>query len=168
MLSNSGAESALSIDRCRNTVPQKELPLGLAFFAVVTRELMERAGGNPFDNRNTVYVGGADDVAINRGVKRYASEAKAVEYVKMYYTPTGKLARPVVAIHNVYDPIVPAWSTDAYAELARTTGADRLFVQRWSTYAGHCNVKPEQQKHALEDLLKWQAGGARPEAGEQK
>jgi pimeloyl-ACP methyl ester carboxylesterase len=147
---------------------EKEVAIGIAFFASVTRELMERAGGNPFDNRNTVYIGGEDDVALNRGVKRYASDSRAVEYVKTYYTPVGRLERPVLAIHNVYDPVVPAWTTNSYAELARQTGADKFFVQRWSTHGGHCNVKPDQHLHAFEDLLKWQAGGGRPEAGEQK
>jgi len=147
---------------------EKEVAIGVAFFASVVRELIERAGGNPFDNRNTVYIGGEDDIAINRGVKRYTSDPKAVEYVKTYYTPTGKLERPVLAVHNVYDPVVPAWSTNYYGELARATGADKLFVQRWSIHGGHCNVKPEQHQRAFDDLLKWQATGVRPEAGEQK
>jgi len=146
----------------------KEVAMSIAFFASVTRELMARAGGNPFDNRNTIYTGGEDDVAINRGVKRYASDPKAVEYVKAYYTPKGRLERPVLAIHNVYDPVVPAWSTNVYASVARTTGADKFFVQRWSAHGGHCNVKPEQHLHAFEDLLRWQASGVQPEAGEQK
>lgn len=162
------ARKKAALQRFGGFATEKEVAIGIAFFANVTRELMERAGGNPFDNSNTVYTGGEDDVAINRGVKRYTADANAVQYLKAYYTPQASLKRPVLALHNVYDPVVPAWSTNAYAEMARATGADKFFVQRWSTHGGHCNVKPEQHLHAFEDLLKWQAGGARPEAGEQK
>lgn len=165
---NADPQKKAAVQKFGGFAEDKEVAIGIAFFASVTRELAERAGGNPFDNRNTVYTGGADDVGLNRGVKRYASDAKAVEYLKAYYTPVGRLERPVLAIHNVYDPVVPAWSTNSYAELARSTGADKLFVQRWSTHGGHCNVKPEQHQHAFEDLLKWQTTLVRPEAGEQK
>lgn len=42
--------------------------------ASIQAELVQRTGGNPFDNRDTVSSGGPDDAAVNRGVKRYAAE----------------------------------------------------------------------------------------------
>ena len=87
--------------------PEKETALGIAFFANILKELQQRAGGNAFDNRDTIYSGTEDDVLINRQVKRYAADPAAVEYVKRYYTSTGKLTRPVLAVHSYYDPVVP-------------------------------------------------------------
>ncbi len=147
---------------------EKELAIGVAFFANIQRELMTRSGGNPFDNRNTIYHGAADDPAINRGVKRYAADAAAREYLKRYYTPTGKPVKPVLAVHTIYDPIVPAWSTDAYGELTRQNGNDTFFVQRYVAHPGHCAINADETLHAFQDLLRWVSTTERPSPGEQK
>lgn len=147
---------------------EAELPRALAFFAVIQKELVQRTGGNPFDNRHTVYHGGADDVALNRGVGRYGADPRAAEYLRAYYTPTARPLRPVLAVHTIYDPIVPAWATNAYGEMVRQNGAEAMFVQRYTAHPGHCNVKPEETLHAFQDLLAWVESGKRPEGGEQK
>jgi pimeloyl-ACP methyl ester carboxylesterase len=147
---------------------EAELPIGVGFFANIQKELLTRAGGNPFDNRDTIYWGGVDDPAINRGVKRYAADPQAAEYLRTYYTPTARLARPVLALHTVYDPIVPAWAPDYYAEMIRHNGMTSMYVQRYSTRGGHCAVNAEQTLHAFDDLRAWVETGKRPEPGEQK
>ncbi|PYX36927.1 MAG: hypothetical protein DMG81_15115 [Acidobacteria bacterium] len=35
----------------------------------ILKDIQQRAGGNPFDNRNTIYTGTSDDNALNDGVK---------------------------------------------------------------------------------------------------
>ena len=42
----------------------------VGFFASIQKELMTHAGGNAFDNQNTIYFGTDDNIAVNRGVKR--------------------------------------------------------------------------------------------------
>ena len=42
-----------------------------AYATYVVKDFQQKAGGQPFDNRNLVYVGTEDDAALNRGVERY-------------------------------------------------------------------------------------------------
>ncbi|MBI3680964.1 MAG: alpha/beta hydrolase [Acidobacteria bacterium] len=145
-----------------------EMAQVVAFFAVIQKELIARGGGNAFDNRNTLYQGSPDDGALNRGVKRYTADANAVEYLKKYYTPKADLKQPVLSLHTTYDPLVPAWSANAYGELARLNGGDSLYVQRFVSRNGHCNFTPQETVRAFQDLVTWKETGKRPESGEQK
>jgi pimeloyl-ACP methyl ester carboxylesterase len=140
----------------------------VGFFSQIQRELIARAGGNPFDNRNTLYQGSTDDGRLNRGVKRYAATPAAAAYLKKYYTPSGQLKRPMLSLHTVYDPLIPAWSANEYDELARLSGTSELYVQRFASRAGHCAFTPLETMHAMADLVRWRETGARPDAGEQK
>jgi hypothetical protein len=54
--------------------PVGSLPTVIAFYQRIAEELIQRAGGNPFDNANRVYKGFGDDAALNRGVKRYRAD----------------------------------------------------------------------------------------------
>jgi pimeloyl-ACP methyl ester carboxylesterase len=139
----------------------------VAFMTSIQMELAQRAGGNPFDNRDTVYSGGPDEVAVNRGVKRYAADAQAAGYLRTFFTTTGKLERPVLAVHTTYDPIVPAFSPNSYRDLVSSSGAERFFVQRWVARDGHCTMNAEEIQAAFADLLKWLDNGSRPAHGEQ-
>jgi pimeloyl-ACP methyl ester carboxylesterase len=140
----------------------------VSFFALIQKELIQRAGGNAFDNRSRIYQGTSDDVALNRGVKRYTADPQAVEYLKKYYTPTGDLKKPVLSLHTTYDPLIPAWAANAYGELAVLRGAADLYVQRFVAKSGHCAFSPQQTQKAFQDLVSWKETGQRPESGEQK
>lgn len=145
-----------------------EMAQVVTFFAAIQKELMERAGGNAFDNRNTIYQGTDNDVLVNRGVKRYAAEPKAVAYLKKYYTPTAEPKKPILSLHTTYDPLIPSWSANTYGEMLRLNGGDALYVQRFVSRSGHCTFTPQETIGAFQDLVKWQETGVRPEAGEQK
>jgi len=142
-----------------------ELAGGLVFFTEILRELQQRTGGNPFDNRNTIYEGTPDDNALNDGVARYRADPRAAEYLRTWYTPTARLSRPLLAIHNTYDALVPPWVTNAYSTLTELAGSSHLFVQQWVKRAGHCAITPEETTRGLVQLRRWAAGGARPPAG---
>ncbi len=59
-----------------------QLPGALSLFHAVVGELKQRAGGEPFDNRNRIYVGFGDDPGLNRSVKRYTAVSSARDYVR--------------------------------------------------------------------------------------
>jgi pimeloyl-ACP methyl ester carboxylesterase len=145
-----------------------EMAQTVGFFAFIQKELLQRAGGNAFDNRNTIYQGSPDDAALNRGVKRYRAESHAMEYLKKYYTPRAQLKRPVLSLHTTYDPLIPAWSVNAYGDALKLNGGDDLFVQRFVGANGHCAFTPAQTIGAFQELVEWRENGKRPEAGEQK
>jgi pimeloyl-ACP methyl ester carboxylesterase len=145
-----------------------DLPGVLAFWYEINRELQQRAGGNAFDNRNTIYDGFDDDVALNRGVKRYAADAKAREYLRQYYAPSGRIADPVLTLHTTYDPLIPGRYVSQYEEFARVAGTQDLFVAKFIVAKGHCAFTPAQTGTGFDALLQWARERKRPEAGELK
>jgi pimeloyl-ACP methyl ester carboxylesterase len=147
---------------------ETEIARVVAFYALIQKELMARTGGNAFDNRNTLYQGSPDDGLLNRGVKRYTADPKAVEYLKKYYTPKADPKMPILSLHTVYDPLVPAWQANAYGDMLQLNGGDALYVQRFVSRSGHCKFTPAETIHAFQDLVTWKEQGKRPEAGEQK
>jgi len=145
-----------------------QLPGALSLFHAVIGELKERAGGEPFDNRNRIYVGFGDDVAINRTVKRYTGDPAAREYVRQYATPTGRLSDPMLTLHTTIDPLVLGSDVTAYELPAVLAGASDRFVARFVEASGHCNFTPAQAGTAFDALLAWARHGTRPQGGEQK
>ena len=145
-----------------------DLPNVLAFFQLIMQELKQRAGGEPFDNRNRIYTGFGDDVALNRAVKRYTADPAAREYVKQNFTPTGRISDPVLALHTTSDPLVLASDVTAYEVPAMLAGTWDRFVVRYVEANGHCRFPPATIGHAFDALRAWAKGGSRPAGGEQK
>jgi pimeloyl-ACP methyl ester carboxylesterase len=143
-----------------------ELPGVLSFFQVAMKELQQRAGGNPFDNRNTIYGGFDDDAAVNRGVKRYQADSKAQQYVRQYYTPTGRISDPVLTVHTTYDQLVGARDVSYYDVTTTLAGTQDLFVAKFVDAKGHCNINAERTTAAFDALLRWARERKRPSAGE--
>jgi len=120
------------------------------------RELAVRAGGNPFDNTQTEYP------ALTRAGRRIAEtrRVKAVAgaegYLRQYYTPTGSLRVPFLALNVTSDPVVPRWATNAYPR------ANHWFVQQYVNKAGHCAVTTEPRVAAFQSLKNWMDRGWRP------
>ena len=63
----------------------KDMAGVLAFVTFMLKELRERSGGLPFDNRNTIYSGTPGNDALNAGVKRYTADHRAAAHLKTYY-----------------------------------------------------------------------------------
>ena len=143
----------------------KEVAHAMVFFTYVLMDLEQRGGGNPFDNRNIIYSGTPDDDALNDGVKRYAANLRAAEYVRTYYTPTGRLTRPMLAIHTTYDPIVPPWVPNTYSRLTEKMGTQNLFVQQYVKHEGHCAINNTEVARGFAQLREWKNHGVRPAAG---
>ena len=143
----------------------KEVAHTMVFFTYVLMDLEQRGGGNPFDNRNIIYSGTPDDEALNDGVKRYAANPRATEYVHTYYTPTGRLTRPMLAIHTTYDPIVPPWVPNTYSRLTEQMGTQNLFVQQYVKHDGHCAINNTEVARGFAQLREWKNHGVRPPAG---
>jgi pimeloyl-ACP methyl ester carboxylesterase len=137
----------------------------LVFNTFVIKDLKQKAGGNPFDNRNLIYTGTTDDNGLNDKVRRYTADPKAMAYLVQNYTPTGELKKKLLAIHTVYDPLVPAETADYYDVATRRNGAGDLFVQQYVKRDGHCNVTADQTGQAFDELTAWVHDGKRPTPG---
>ncbi|HEU0301557.1 MAG TPA: hypothetical protein VFR37_19005 [Longimicrobium sp.] len=150
----------------RYALRPQSIPGLVWFFASIYREMVERAGGNPFDNRGTAYHGLGDDPASSRGVRRYAADPAAVEYLRTRYTPTGRIADPVFAVHTTYDATVSPEQMDRYRATVQIAGTADRFAAAYVVADGHCNFTPAQVGAAFDALRAWAATGQRPAEGE--
>lgn len=164
-LLDSDPEKSAALRRQNHIRTNKDLAATLTFVTYVLKELQQRAGGNPFDNRSVIYTGTPDDNAVNAGVKRYAADPKAAAYVRNYYTPTGRISKPMFAVHTSYDPLVPAFIPNQYASLAEQAGSANLFVQSYVARDGHCSITPAEIGRAFSLLREWKTSGVRPNGG---
>lgn len=162
---DSRSAPAAALRRFTGIHTNPELAATLVFFTYILKDLQQRGGGNPFDNRNIIYEGTGEDNAVNDGVKRYAADPRAAEYLRTWYTPTGRLLRPMLAIHTTYDPLVPPEVPHQYQTLAETAGSAPLFVQQYVKRDGHCAISPEEIARGFDELRDWKTGRARPPAG---
>lgn len=137
----------------------------VAFTTVILRELQQRTHGNPFGNADFVYTGSGDDYALNDGVQRYRADPQAAAYLARFYTPSGKLTRPLVALHDTGDPLVPASSANDYAMATQRSGHADNFVQLYVNREGHCVFQPDEIGRAFDQLIDWVHAGKRPQSG---
>lgn len=143
----------------------EDLADGEVFSTFVLRDLEQKIGASVLDNRSFLYAGGADDNALNDGVKRYTASNAALAYLKTWYTPTGVLLKPTLAVHTTYDPIIPADSVRLYADQVQRAGSSGNFAQQYVKHDGHCHISGPETASALEELIQWKHSGVRPEGG---
>ena len=149
----------------------REVASAVVYFTYVIGDLQRRARGNPFDNRNFLYTGtnpttAAFDNLLNDGVKRYAADPRARDYLLHHYTPTGRLGRPMLSLHTTYDPRIPGWSLAFYAEQVALAGASQNLVQQYVHRDGHCTFSQEEVGRAFEELVQWAHTGQPPISGD--
>ena len=143
----------------------QKFPEILAFVTRGLGELQQRTHGNPFGNADMIYGGSGDDFALNDGVKRYRADPQAAAYLAKWYTPTGKLLRPMLALHDTGDPLVPAADAFEYALIAERAGHADNFVQQYVNREGHCAFEPDEITRAFAELVAWVDEGKRPVPG---
>jgi alpha-beta hydrolase superfamily lysophospholipase len=150
----------------RYALQPRSVPGLVWFYTTILREMEQRAGGNPFDTRGTVYRGLGNDTASARGVRRYAADSAAVDYLRTRYSPTGRIADPVFAVHTTYDATVAPEQMDRYRAIAQLAGTDHRFAASYVIADGHCSYTPAQVGAAFDALRTWAATGRRPAEGE--
>jgi pimeloyl-ACP methyl ester carboxylesterase len=141
------------------------LPDVVVFNTFEIKEMQQRTRGNPFGNADLIYTGSGDDFALNQGVHRYRAETAAVQRMARFYTPTGKLTHPLLALHDTGDPLVPASTAFEYALVAQRAGRGDYFVQQYVNKQGHCVFTPDEIDRTFGELLDWIRDGKRPASG---
>jgi pimeloyl-ACP methyl ester carboxylesterase len=147
------AKAALLAKRLE--IPPPALAGAIMLDYLVLREMQQRAGGNPIDNRETRYAGFGDDEAFNRSVRRYAASADAARYVAGNSDLLGTSHRPVLIYSNLGDPSVPPHLGRRYAELAEQSGNAASVRTLPPVGDGHCDFTDDQIGQAMDELVKW-------------
>jgi hypothetical protein len=147
-----------------------DLALAMVYFTYVIGDIQRRAHGNAFDNRNFLYTGTdpgntyADNL-LNNNVRRYAADSHAREYLLHHYTPTGQLHHPMLALHTVYDPRIPARTLSVYAEQVAIAGYSDNLVQQFVDRDGHCTFTEDEIGRTFDELTAWIDQHRRPVPG---
>jgi hypothetical protein len=74
----------------------------------------------------------------------------------------GDVNIPVVSIHTLGDLFVPFKMEQVYAARMKAKGNDKWLVQRAIRDVGHCAFTAAEAATAFDDMVKWEAGGAKP------
>lgn len=147
-----------------------DLADAMVYFTYVIGDIERRARGNPFDNRNFLYAGTdptatLSDNALNDGVRRYTADPRARDYLLRHYTPTGRLQRPMLALHTTYDPRIPSPTLSIYAEQVAIAGFSQNLVQQYVHHDGHCTFTQAEVGESFDELLNWIHTNRRPNPG---
>jgi pimeloyl-ACP methyl ester carboxylesterase len=108
-------------------------------------DVLERTNGAcPIDNFDTVYEAAAPGLLpaevlamINANVQRLDRGIPTEELFERHYEPSGRLAIPMVALHNEFDPVVPLFHEDLYAAKVASWGRSHLLERRVITRYAH-------------------------------
>ena len=163
--------SATALRNLMGLHTDREVANNIIYFTFVIGDMQRRARGNPFDNRNFLYTGtnpstGALDNALNDGVRRYVADPQARAYLLRHYTPTGRLNRPMLALHTTYDPRIPGNTLTFYAEQVAIAGFSQNLVQQYVHRDGHCTFTPDEVGRSFDELIQWIHTGQRPVPGQ--
>lgn len=151
-------EAAILEERLQET--PETLPT-LSLYYMILRELEQRAGGMPVDNRKTVYQGFGDDAAFNRQVHRYAGSPAAMAYAQRNVTLTGRIEVPLVMQWNAFDQTIPSRFHLVYPDQVRAADNGKLLTVLAPTGDGHCNFTDAQISAAFETLVRKAGTGGR-------
>jgi len=83
-------------------------------------------------------------------------------------TSSGDFGVPVVSIHTLGDLFVPFKMEQVYYDRAKAKGNDKWLVQRAIRDVGHCAFTAAEATTAFDDMIKWEAGGAKPSGDDVK
>jgi pimeloyl-ACP methyl ester carboxylesterase len=142
-----------------------DLPFSLFFNENVLRDIAAKAGGNPFDNTNTIYSGFPDNWEINKKVERLAATADPDKLFGKF-DRTGNINKPVVLMHTVYDQLIPPiYGEVNFENMVTQQGKLQYLTVKYTNGQGHCNFTPQQTGQAFDELRQWAKTGQKAKAG---
>ena len=107
---------------------------------------------------------GVDEDELNRKIRRFApaAGARSREADPVFAELTGRIAVPVLAIHETGDARVPFSLQQAYRRRTLAAGTSHLLVQRAVRWGGHCGFESDVREQAFDDLVAWIERGVQP------
>ena len=152
------------------------------FFTTEARaELERRAGGPVVQNLNRNYnltdqekaylvsLGVPAPIIENWLVTLNAERAISApdysrEYLHRNADYTGRIFRPVLTLHTLYDPLVTVTQEREYADTVARARRTRYLYQTYTNGNGHCNFTGEQLVASVTAINNWVKNGIKPTA----
>lgn len=142
-----------------------DLPMSLFFNENVLRDIAQKAGGNPFDNTNTIYTGFPNDLEVNQKAERLAATVDA-NVVFGKYDKTGNINKPMVMMHTIYDQLIPpTYGEVNFENMVHQKSKDQFFTVKYTGGQGHCQFTESQTAKAFDELRSWVKTGVKAKAG---
>ena len=108
----------------------------------------------------------AASTALNASVQKITpmTDANRLRTDGLRWIPkvNGEFKIPVVSIHTLGDLFVPFSMEQVYQKRVATKGNSTFLVQRAIRGISHCDFTNAEQVTAFDDMIKWEAGGAKP------
>lgn len=142
-----------------------DLPMVIMFNDGIIRDIRNQAGGNPFDNTNTIYSIFPDNLYLNRKIERLSAKPGCENFFEKY-DRTGNIRCPTLLLHTIYDQLIPAgMAVIPFDNMVHEKGRQADLVVVYTKGQGHCNFTPQETGKAFDLLRKWVASGKRPGPG---
>lgn len=140
-----------------------------------SRDYYDLTHGHDFiDNSTTTYSLAADPLLpssvlqpmvdfVNAHVARYTADPSGANYLNRYYTPTGDIRIPVLALHTSWDPTNPVFHEAAFHDKVIAVGKGGNLVQRFYPAYGHTTALPTGViVQNFLDMVNWVTSGVKP------
>jgi pimeloyl-ACP methyl ester carboxylesterase len=142
-----------------------DLHMSLMFNENVLRDNAQKAGGNPFDNTNTIYTGFGNDLEMNKKVERLTATGDPNKLFGRY-DKTGFINKPVLMMHTIYDQLIPpTYGEVNFENMVHKQGKDQYFTVKYTNGQAHCAFTPQQTGKAFDELRSWVKTGQKAKAG---
>lgn len=142
-----------------------DLAFALAFGEGVLRDIAQKAGGNPYDNTNTVYGRFPNSLLVNQKAERLAATVSQNTLFDKY-DRTGVINKPALALHTMYDQLIPAdLAIVSYENLLQKQGKQAYFSVKYTNGQGHCNFTDKQTAQVFDELRNWVKTGTKAKSG---
>ncbi|WP_319231998.1 alpha/beta hydrolase [Draconibacterium orientale] len=159
-------DSTLALDFAKRfDLKINDVPMNMMFNETILKDVAQKACGNPYDNTNTVYSGFNNDLELNEKIERLASNADP-EFIFGKYDRTGKIDKPVLVMHTLYDQLIPvAYGITNFEHMIHKQGREQYFSTKYTNGQGHCAFTNEQIAHAFDGLRAWVKSGKKADSG---
>jgi pimeloyl-ACP methyl ester carboxylesterase len=142
-----------------------DLPGALFFNQNVLRDLALKFNGNPFDNTQTVYSGFPDNLEVNKKAERLAA-TQDPQKLFARYDRTGKIDKPIVVMHTIYDQLIPvSYAVTNLENMIHAQGRSKYFTVKYTNGQAHCQFTDKQTGEAFDALRNWVKSGVKPSFG---
>ena len=157
------------------------LAFPLVTAALGADDMAATAGGQPFGNVGKVYASPtltADEAAaLNKGIQRVEASPAALTYLTRWHEASGRIADPLITMHNTIDSLVPYDQETAFKAAVSKAGRSAKLAEypvppmrAPLPVAGgveaytHCGFTPAQTEAAWAALHGWVKTGRKPAA----
>ena len=159
-------DSLLAIEFAKHfDIKTDDLAFALAFGEGVLRDIAKKAGGNPYDNTNTIYGRFPNSLVVNQKAERLVATVN-INTLFDKYDRTGVIDKPALALHTIYDQLIPAdLAIVSYENLIQKQGKQQYFSVKYTNGQGHCNFTNQQTGKTFDELRNWVKTGQKAKAG---